>query len=155
MNELQITHLFDAPRELVFEAWANPEILKSWYAPEGCTIEFKILDVKKGGQFHSVIRDPVHGDCWIKGIYQEVIPSEKLVFSMVLSNQNGDVVTANEAGKSEEWPQAIITTVTFASIGSQTKLTLYQTVDEAEAKKTGAYQSWFSMFGKLSSVLKH
>jgi uncharacterized protein YndB with AHSA1/START domain len=152
-NELHITHLFDATQEQVFEAWTNPEILKNWYAPEGCTIDFKAIDVKVGGEFHSVIHDPVHGDCWIKGRYQEVLAPEKLVFSMILSNENGDVVTAGEAGKSEAWPQAIITTVTFAPIGNQTKVTLHQTVNEAEAKKTGAYQSWFSMFDKLNAAL--
>lgn len=152
-EELTITHLFDAPVEMVFGAWTDPEQLKHWYAPDGCTIEFKSIQVKVGGEFHSCIHDPVHGDCWIKGIYHEVSFPEKLVFSMVLSNELGVVVTANEAGKSEDWPQAIITTVTFSPIGQQTKVTLHQTVALAEAKKTGAYQSWFSMFDRLSALL--
>ncbi len=153
-KELLITHLFDAPQALVFEAWTNPTHLKQWYAPEGCTIEFKSIEVRVGGEFHSVINDPVHGECWIKGRYQEVIVPEKLVFSMILSNENGDNVSANEAGKSEEWPEAIKTTITFTAIGKQTKVTLHQTVAEIEAKKTGAYQSWFSMFDRLSFLLK-
>ena len=152
-EELLITHLFDAPRELVFKAWTDPEQLKHWYAPDGCTIDFKSIEVKAGGEFHSCIHDPVHGDCWIKGVYQEVVPPEKLVFTMELSNEQGVMVTANEAGKSEDWPQAIVTTVTFTPIGEQTKLTLHQTVAEAEAKKTGAYQSWFSMFDRLNAIL--
>lgn len=51
--------------------------------------------------------------------------------------------------------QAIMTTVTFAPIGEQTKVTLHQTVAEIEAKKTGAYQSWFSMFDRLNVILKN
>ncbi|RYD94721.1 MAG: SRPBCC domain-containing protein [Sphingobacteriales bacterium] len=152
-KELLITHLFDAPRELVFEAWTDPEQLKHWYAPDGCTIEFKAIEVKTGGEFHSCIHDPVHGECWIKGVYHEVVFPEKLVLSMVLSNEQGDDVNANDAGKPEDWPQAIITTVTFASFGKQTKVTLHQTVAEEEAKKTGAYQSWFSMFDRLNALL--
>ena len=152
-KDLFITHLFDAPRELVFGAWTDPEHLKHWYAPEGCTIEFKTIEVKPGGKFHSCIDDPVHGNCWIKGIYNEVAFPEKLVFSMVLSNENGDNVSANEAGKSDEWPEALVTTVTFTPVGNQTKVTLHQTVAEEEAKKTGAYQSWFSMFERLQHVL--
>lgn len=152
-KELLITHLFDAPQALLFEAWTNPAHLLNWYAPDGCTVEFRALDATAGGFFHSCIHDPVHGNCWIKGKYHEVIVPEKLVFSMVLSNEAGDTVTANEAGKSEEWPQAIVTTVTLTPIGSQTKLTLHQTVAEDEAKKTGAYQSWFSMFDKLQQLL--
>ncbi len=152
-EDLLITHLFNAPPALVFDAWTKPELLKNWYAPDGCTIDFKSITVKEGGEFHSCIHDPVHGDCWIKGIYQEVLFPEKLVFSMILSNEQGDVVTANEAGKTENWPQAIVTTVTFTPIGQQTKVTLHQTVAEAEAKKSGAYQSWFSMFDRLNDIL--
>jgi len=152
-KELLITHLFDASPEIVFKAWTDPEQLKHWYAPDGCTIEFKTISVKQGGTFHSCIHDPIHGECWIKGIYHEVVPSEKLVLSMVLTNEKGDDVSAIAAGKPEDWPQAIVTTVTFASIGKQTKVTLHQTVAEEEAKKTGAYQSWFSMFNRLNTVL--
>jgi uncharacterized protein YndB with AHSA1/START domain len=151
-KDLLITHLFNAPVKQVFAAWTTKEHLENWYAPEGCTIVFKSLDVKTGGAFHSCIHDPVHGDCWIKGSYSEVSDS-RLVFSMILSNELGDTTTAVEAGKAETWPQAIITTVTFTPIGSQTKVTLHQTVAEEEAKKTGAYQSWFSMFDKLNSQL--
>ena len=152
-KELLITHLFNADREIVFDAWTNPEHLVHWYAPDGCTIEFKSIEAKEGGFFHSCIHDPIHGPCWIKGIYHEVVTPEKLVFSMILSNEQGDNVTANAAGKSEEWPEAIITTVTFTEVSNQTKVTLHQTVSEEEAKKTGAYQSWFSMFDRLTKLI--
>lgn len=152
-EDLLITHLFNASPELVFRAWTDPAQLKHWYAPDGCTIEFKSIDVRVGGGFHSCIHDPVHGDCWIKGIYHEVVFPEKLAFSMILTNEEGVDVSANEAGKPDSWPQAIVTTVTFAPIGQQTKVTLHQTVAESEAKKTGAYQSWFSMFDRLNVLL--
>lgn len=152
-QELLITHLFDASPELVFKAWTDPALLVNWYAPTGCSIRFKSINATIGGQFHSCIDDPQHGECWIKGIYQEVIFPEKLVFSMILSNEQGDEVSSRVAGKSDEWPEAIITSVTFKPIGKQTKVTLHQTVAEAEAKKTGAYQSWFSMFDRLNTLL--
>ena len=152
-KELLITHLFDAPPEIVFNAWTDPQQLKQWYAPEGCTIQFKSIDLKVGGEFHSCIYDPVHGECWIKGSYRKVCFPEKLVFTMILSNEAGDAVNADAAGKPEDWPEAILTTVTFTAIGEQTKVTLHQTVAEEEAKKTGAYQSWFSMFARLEERL--
>jgi uncharacterized protein YndB with AHSA1/START domain len=152
-KELLITHLFNAPRALVFEAWTDPEKLKHWYAPDGCTIEFKSLNATQGGSFHSCVHDPVHGDCWIKGLYKEVSAPEKLVFSMIISNENGDDVRSIDAGKPEDWPEEVLTTVTFAEIGEQTKLTIHQTVSEAEAKQTGAYQSWIKMFNKLDEIL--
>jgi uncharacterized protein YndB with AHSA1/START domain len=152
-KELFITHLFDAPRELVFKAWTDPEQLKHWYAPDGCTIEFKYINVKEGGTFHSCIHDPIHGDCWIKGVYDQVIFPEKLVFSMILTNENGESIASVAAGKPEDWPEETITTVTFTSIGNQTKLAIHQTVSEEDAKQTGAYQSWIKMFNKLNILI--
>jgi len=153
LKELFITHLFDAPRELVFRAWTDPEQLIHWYAPDGCTIEFKTIDVREGGTFHSCIHDPIHGDCWIKGVYVEVVFPEKLVFSMVLTNEDGYSVESTDVGKPVDWPKEIITTVTFTAIKSQTKLSIHQTVPEEDAKQTGAYQSWIKMFNRLNILL--
>ncbi|PWG81272.1 SRPBCC family protein [Pararcticibacter amylolyticus] len=152
-KELFITHLFDAPAEVVFQAWTEKEKLEKWYAPDGCTIEFKAIDVTQGGTFHSCIHDPVHGDCWIKGKYQEVTPPQRLVFTMVLSDEHGNSVSSLNAGKTEDWPEELVTTVTFEPVGSQTKVSIHQTVAEEEAKKTGAYQSWIKMFNKLNRML--
>lgn len=153
-KELFITHLFDAPREAVFSAWTDPEKLKQWYAPDGCTIEFRSIDIRQGGTFHSCVHDPVHGDCWIKGVYTEVLIPEKLVFSMILSDEQGRSLGSAEAGKTDDWPEESITTVMFESIGKQTKVSIHQTVLEEEAKKTGAYQSWLKMLNKLNLLIK-
>ena len=152
-KELFITHVFEAPQEVVFRAWTDPKQLKQWYAPDGCSIEFKSINVTPGGNFHSCIHDPTHGDCWITGKYLEIIPLEKLVFTMVLSDENGNSVNSIDAGKTEEWPEQLITTVSFETIGARTKVSLHQTVSEEEAKKTGAYQSWIKMFNRLSATV--
>ncbi|RZK74483.1 MAG: SRPBCC domain-containing protein [Pedobacter sp.] len=152
-KELLISHLFDAPKEIVFRAWIDPEQLKHWYAPDGCTIEFKNINPIQGGNFHSCIYDPVHGECWVKGTYLEVNPNNKLVLTMVMSDEAGNSVSSVDAGKTQDWPEIQITTVTFESIGQQTKVTIHQTVSEAEAKKTGAYQSWIKMLNKLNVLL--
>ncbi len=71
-QDVLITHVFDAPREMVFRAWTDAEQLKKWFAPDGCTIQFKKADIRQGGSYHSCIYNPVHGDCWCKGSYLEV-----------------------------------------------------------------------------------
>jgi uncharacterized protein YndB with AHSA1/START domain len=152
-KELLISHLFDAPTAVVFQAWTDPAQLRHWYAPDGCTIEFKSIEASPGGRFHSCIHDPVHGECWIIGEYLEVSAPKKLVFTMVLSDKDGNLASAVEAGKSEDWPEAIVTTVTFEPVGEQTKVIIHQTVQEEEAKKTGAYQSWIKMFNNLNQLL--
>jgi uncharacterized protein YndB with AHSA1/START domain len=152
-KELFISHLFDAPRDLVYRAWTDPEQLQHWYAPDGCTVEFKSIEVRQGGYFHSCIHDPVHGDCWIKGTYLEVLPNQKLVMTMIMSDEDGNAVSSVSAGKTADWPEQQITTVTFESIGTQTKVSIHQTVSEEKAKETGAYQSWIKMLNKLGILL--
>ena len=153
-KELLISHLFDAPRYVVFNAWLDPEKLQHWFAPDGCGIEFKSIDVRPGGQFHYCISDPVHGPCWIIGTYLEILQDEKLVFTMVMSNEAGEEVSSVANGKDEDWPERHVATVTFESIGQRTKMTIHQTVSEEKAKETGAYQSWVKMFNKLNQLLQ-
>ncbi len=152
-KQLFITHLFDAPVEAVFQAWIDPDQLIHWYAPDGCAIEFRTIDVSTGGRFHSCIHDPVHGECWVKGTYLEVTPNRRLVFTMIMSDEAGNSVSSVAAGKSQDWPEHQTTTVTFQALGAQTKISIYQTVSEEEARKTGAYQGWLKMLGRLSSML--
>jgi uncharacterized protein YndB with AHSA1/START domain len=153
-NELLISHLFDAPRNVVFDAWTDPQQLRQWYAPDGCSIEFKAIDVKTGGHFHYCIQDPVHGPCWIIGTYLEILQDEKLIFTMIMSNEAGDPVSSVANGKVEDWPERHVATVTFESIGQRTKMTIHQTVSEEKAKETGAYQSWVKMFNKLNQLVQ-
>jgi len=152
-KELLISHLFDASIDEVFEAWTDPEKLKRWYAPDGCTLTYKSIEVKQGGQFHYHIHHLLHGGAWVIGTYLEILPPEKLVFTMRFTNENGDTTDGLAAGMSAQWPGEILTTVTFESIGNQTKATIHETVSEAEARKTGAYSGWIMMFNKLNKLL--
>ena len=153
-DEVFITHVFNAPREVVFKAWTEPEQLLRWFAPDGCTINFKNINVQTGGTFHSCIHDPQFGDCWCKGTYLEVIYPERLVYTIALTDEQGnDLESAAEAGKDANMPRETILTVTFAEYGDQTKLTLHQTMPEDIAKKTGAYQSWIKMLHKLEELV--
>lgn len=152
-KELLISHLFDASIGVVFKAWTDPEKLKQWYAPDGCTIEYKSIEVKEGGRFHYYIHDPLRGGGWVVGTYLEILPLEKLVFTIRLSDESGHTKDRLANGKSSQWPGEILTTVTFESIGNQTKATIHETVSEVKAKKTGAYQGWIEMFDKLNQQL--
>ncbi len=72
---------------------------------------------------------------------------------MVMSDEAGNSVSSVKAGKTEDWPETQITTVTFESYGQQTKVSIHQTVSEEQAKKTGAYQSWIKMLNRLDLLL--
>lgn len=148
-----ITRAFDAPRELVFAAWTDPARLVRWFAPAGCSITFPEIDIRSGGGFHSCIHTPDGKDCWCKGVYREVTPPERIVFTMNIADEHGNLLGPLEAGMDPEWPRETTVTVTFAAADGKTELTLYQTVDEALAKRTGAYPSWLSMLDRLDAEL--
>ncbi|MGJ7032497.1 SRPBCC family protein [Niabella hirudinis] len=150
---VEITHVFNAEAARVFEAWTNPEQLVQWYAPDGCSIRFKTIDVREGGSFHSCIHSTVHGDCWCKGHYLEITAPRQLVFTLVVTNENGEDITAEAAGMAPDWPVMTTVTVTFEPLGNKTRILLRQTVPAALAQKTGALPSWILMFNRLKQLL--
>ncbi len=152
-RQVLITRVFDAPRDLVFRAWTDPDHLVRWYSPTGCTISFRKLELHEGGNFHSCIRTPDGHDCWCKGVYREIVEPERIVFSMVISNEKGDSVEPSGVGMDADWPKETIVTVEFAEQEGRTTLTLHQTVSESLAKQTGAYPSWLDMFNRLAETL--
>lgn len=153
--QVVITRLFNAPRELVFKAWTDPEQLVQWYAPLGCTIEYRQIEIREGGKFHSCIRTPDGFQCWCIGEYRQIIVPEKIVCTMVISNAHGDRIEPVAAGHDSDWPVETILTVTFAEQAGQTKLTLHQNVRESIAKRTGALPSWNQMFDRLAARFEH
>jgi uncharacterized protein YndB with AHSA1/START domain len=153
--EVLITRVFAAPRELVFQAWTDPEHLMHWYAPRGCAIHFRTLDLRPGGRFHSCIRTPDGHDCWCTGVYREIAAPERIVYTLALADENGNPAAADQAGKDPDWPQETVVTVTFTALGDKTtELILHQTVSEALAKRTGAHPSWLDMLDRLAEELE-
>jgi uncharacterized protein YndB with AHSA1/START domain len=152
-QEVLITRVFDAPRDLVFEAWTSAEHLMRWSAPKGCSLLIRSLDFRPGGRFHHCIRIPSGHDCWCTGVYHEIVAPERIVYSIAMSDEDGNRVESADAGKDSDWPAETTVTVTFADLGGKTKLTLHQTVSEALAKRTGAYPSWLEMLDHLAEDL--
>lgn len=111
-NELVITRLLDAPRELVFEAWTDPDHIKHWWGPNGFTNTIHTMDVKKDGVWEFVMHGPDGTDYRNKSIYKEVIKPERIVFEHVTGPK-------------------FTTTVTFEAQGNKTLLT-WRMVFESE-----------------------
>lgn len=153
-NVLIIQRTFDAPSDLVFQAWTDEAHLLRWYAPTGCRIEFRALDVREGGGFHSCIHTPDGYQCWCKGEYREVKAPERLVYTMAIADAAGRLLSPEEAGMDPAWPRETVVTVTLEEQDGKTLLTLHQTVSETLAKKTGAHPSWLIMLDRLADDLR-
>jgi uncharacterized protein YndB with AHSA1/START domain len=151
-NDVFIEQTFNAKAEKVFKAWTDPEKLMKWYAPDGCTVYFKQINVVTGGRFHSCISNPQFGDCWAIGEYKEVSPNVKIVFTMLNADEQGNPINPAEIGMDPDWPGETLVTVTFEERDGKTKMQLRQTVTQELAVKTGAYPSWLQMLNKMQDV---
>lgn len=78
-RELVLTRLIDAPREKVYRAWTEPELLAQWFAPLPYTTPRAALDVRPGGASLVVMRGPDGQEIELPGVYLEVVANERLV----------------------------------------------------------------------------
>jgi uncharacterized protein YndB with AHSA1/START domain len=152
-EEVLITREFNAPRELVFEAWTDPKHLEHWYAPEGCAVTISKFDFRVGGEFvHNIHNDKMQG-CYCVATFLEISEPEKIVYELYLIDKDGNFAHPADMGMDPEWPSKATVTVHFEAIGNKTRITMHHAVSLALAKKTGAYPSWLSMLNKLEMRL--
>ena len=74
------SRVFDAPRELVFEAWTNPKHLVQWWGPNGFTTTIRAIDVRPGGVWRFVMHGPDGRDYQNRITFDEVVPPERIVY---------------------------------------------------------------------------
>ena len=155
-GELVITRILDAPRELVWKAWTEPELMMQWWAPKTFTAPSIKLDLRVGGEYLVCMLSPEGKDYWSKGTYKEIVPGQRLVLTDSFADDKGNIVPATYYGMSPEFPLESVVTVTFDENDGRTKLTLrYDDVSSIpESDLTDMQQGWNEMLDKLADFLK-
>ena len=87
-NNLVLTRIFDAPRELVWDAWTKAEHIEKWWGPRGFDGTGSRVDLRVGGKWHFPMHHE-HGVHWAMGFYKEITPIERLVFTDSFSDAEG------------------------------------------------------------------
>ena len=153
-NAIVVTRTFDAPAELVFRAWTDPEQMKQWWGPHGFSIPHCTMDPRVGGKLHYCMRSPDGTDFWAGGVYREVVPNERLVLSDYFSNEQGEVISPSAYGM-PEWPEEMTIAVTFVEEDGKTTVTMrqYAATPLPTAGRDGAHQGWTEQFEKLAKFL--
>lgn len=141
-RELVIVRVFDAPRDLVFATWTQGEHLARWSAPEGMTITIGESDVRPGGAYRCTMRGPDGAEHRLRGVYHEVVPPERLVFTHVWEDADGQPLDPT------------IVTVRFTAEGSMTRMHFHQAVFESIASRDGHAEGWESCFRLLDAYLE-
>ncbi len=140
-----LTRLFDAPRDLVWRAWTDPKHLAQWFGPRGFTSSVPELDVRVGGALRIVMHGPDGNDYPMKGIFREVVPPERLVFSNIAIDKDDNHLLEGE------------TTIILEKQDGKTRLTLVAhavgLVPYAPAMLAGMEVGWSQSLDKLDELV--
>jgi uncharacterized protein YndB with AHSA1/START domain len=120
-RELVITRVFDAPRELVWQAFTEADRLARWWGPTGFAMLVSRLDLRPGGVFHYSMRSPDGRVMWGRFVYREIAAPERLVFVNSFSDDEGNVI---RSPFSPTWPLEVLNTLTLSETGGRTTVTL-------------------------------
>lgn len=140
-QELTITRIFDAPRDLVFSVWSAQDHLKHWCYPQDFTVPFSEMDFRLGGTYRTCLRSPDGQDYWVQGVYREIDAPQRLVFTHAWANSEG-------------MPgQKTLVTVTFEALDERTKLTFHQAPFESVESCDSHRQGWTETLDHLAGYL--
>lgn len=153
-RELLITRIFDAPRELVWKAWTDPEHFKLWWGPKDFTCPFCEMDLRVGGKYLNCMRSPEGRDYWTTGVYKEIVPFERIVYTDSFADAEGNAVPATDYGMSPDFPLETLVTVTFEDDQGKTKMTLTHVGMPVGETSEQAGAGWNESFDKLAESLK-
>ncbi len=143
---ITLTRVYDAPRDLVWCAWTDPKHLAHWFGPRGFTSSVPELDVRVGGALRIVMHGPDGNDYPMKGEFREVVPPERLVFSNIAIDKDGNHLLEGE------------TTVILSEQDGKTRLTLHTRavglVPIAPQMLAGMEAGWRQSLDKLDELVR-
>lgn len=145
-----IERSFDAPVELIWKMWTDPEHFKAWYGPKGATIPVAKIDLRAGGnRLVCMERQSPNGpmQMWFAGEYREVVQNERLVYTEYMSDEHGNRLPA-ETGMPEGHPMTTEVRVELEDIGGRTKMVM--THSGIPADSPGA-AGWTMALDKLAA----
>ncbi len=153
-ERMVITRVFDAPRELVWKAWTDPEYTRQWWGPKGFTAPVCKMDFRVGGKFLIGMRAPDGQEFFNAGEYHEIVPHEKIVSSMYFSDPEGNKVEPSHYGIEHEAIEGAHDVTLFEDLGDgRTKLTFIGNETMEEAQKSGQAEGWNEVLDKFAAVL--
>ena len=156
-TEYVLERTFDAPREMVWRAWTDPELLSRWYGP-GIETIIHDFDLQPGGAWLNEMRWGENAD-FSKMVFQEVTQPEKLVWHHSSTDAGWNIISSPMMA---DWPRVLLTTVTFENLGDKTNVRLSQIPMDATdaeiacfaAMMDGMSKGWGGGYKIIDEILK-
>jgi len=161
-KEFVIARTFDAPRDLVWQAWTQRDALVQWFGPKGFTMPVAKLDFRVGGRMHYMMVGPGGVEMCGKMIYREIDPPRRLVWINAFSDPQGGL---GRHPLAPEWPQQMLTVATFDEPApGRTTVTIHWSTIDATPEEQRMFDTghdsmrmgWTGTFEQLEAYLaKH
>src|SRR5262245_57079346 len=137
-DELLIMRTFDVPASVLFALWSKPEHVKHWMGPSNFTCPEADIDFRVGGAYRILITSPEYGENRFGGVYREIVPNRRLVFTFAWDNDG---------------PSAgieLLVTTPFDEQGRQTVQTLHQRPFHSVERRDSHVDGWTKALDKLA-----
>jgi uncharacterized protein YndB with AHSA1/START domain len=149
-----IERSFDAPVDVIWQMWTDPEHFKAWYGPAGATIPVAKMDVRVGGVRRICMDVETPGgpmQMWFTGAYDEVVENHRLAYTESMSDEDGNILSPSDIGMPEGHPATTKVIVELEDVGGRTKMLM--THAGIPADSPGA-EGWTMAFDKLAGHLQ-
>jgi uncharacterized protein YndB with AHSA1/START domain len=141
-QEITITRVFDAPRDIVWKAWTEPDRLAQWWGPEGWStpVDAVTMDVRPGGSFRvTSVSDTDGTELTSQGVYREVLEPERIVF---------------EEPAEGSWHEGASSVATFTDLGDgRTEMVVRTTIHTTDEMRQAAEAGMAGSFERLAGYL--
>jgi uncharacterized protein YndB with AHSA1/START domain len=142
---VKIQRVFSAPRDLVWKAWTDPALLAQWFGPSCFTSSVPNWDLRVGGELRIVMHGPDGNDYPMKGVFLEIVPPERLMFSSIAVDADGNHLLEGT------------TTLVLSESGGRTTLSLIShatgRVPIAAQMLAGMETGWTQSIDKLEDLV--
>jgi uncharacterized protein YndB with AHSA1/START domain len=142
-REIVITRIVDAPRELVWQAWTEPQCIALWWGPNGFRTTIHEMSVTVGGVWRYIMHGPDGTDYPNRIVYREIVKPQRLIYDHDDDSPNPSI--------------RFLATVTFEDLGGRTRITLHSLFDTPQARdavvKFGAIEGGNQTLARLADHL--
>ena len=146
-REISMTRVFDAPRELVYQAHTDPNHIAQWWGPRRLTTTIDTLDVRPGGAWRFVQRDQEGNEYAFRGEFREVVPPERLVFTFEFEGMPGHILQQTITFEEDNGKTTVSSTALFASAEDRDGML-------ESGMESGATESWDRLAELLERLQK-
>lgn len=149
---VRIEREFDAPRDLVWQMWTDPDLFRQWYGPNGMSVPTAEMDVTVGGtrKICMAMQSPERSmTMWFTGVYKEVSPPHRLVYTESMCDETGTLIAPQSMGMPDDFPDVTEVIIELSDLGGRTRMVM---VHVGVAEGTAGAGGWAQAFDKLAAL---